>query len=81
MKEKEQDKIQAVFEPLLKKQESNLFRQSSVYRDCAFAFQHRGFTAEADAMNRSARTIFNQQIFRDNTRHFLILQMDKILKH
>lgn len=81
MKEKEQDKIQAVYEPALKAAEANLFRQSSLFRDCAFALQHRGFSAEADAMNRSARTIFNQQIFRDNTRHFLILQMDRILKH
>ncbi len=81
MKEKEQDKIQAIYEPFLQKMEANLFRQSGLFRDCAFALQHRGFTADADAMNRSARTIFNQQIFRDNTRHFLILQMDKILKH
>lgn len=81
LKKKDASEIQAAFEPAIRQTGSNRFWQSFVYRDLGFALQHHGFTTEADAANRSARTIFNQQIFRSNTRHFLILQMDKILKH
>lgn len=81
MKKKEEAEIQEVFAAAIQENEANLFRQSNVYRDLGFALQHRGFISEADAANRSARTIFNQQIFRSNTRHFLLLQIDKILKH
>ena len=81
LKKKELAEIQAVFTPALEQTRQNLYAQSKVYRDLGFALQHRGFTTDADAANRSARTIFNQQIYRSNTHHFLILQMDKILKH
>ncbi len=81
MKKRELTEIQAVFEPEIEKIAGNAFRQSSVYRDYAFALQHRDFATEADVANRSARAIFNQQIYRSNTQHILILQMDKILKH
>ncbi|MDO4629128.1 MAG: hypothetical protein Q4C70_08090 [Planctomycetia bacterium] len=81
MKKRELAEIQAIFAPEIEKMAENMFRQSSVYRDYAFALQHRDFTTEADAANRSARAIFNQQIYRNNTQHILILQMDKILKH
>lgn len=81
MRKKEIADIQAIFDPAIEKCSGNLFQQSFIYRDLGFALLHRDFIAEGDAANRSARTIFNQQIFRDNTHHFLILQMDKILKH
>lgn len=81
MKKREIAEIQVIFEPEIEKTSGNVFRQSSVYRDYAFALQHRDFMTEADAANRSARAIFNQQIYRSNTQHILILQMDKILKH
>jgi len=81
MRKKEIADIQAIFDPAIEKCGKNLFQQSFIYRDLGFALLHRDFIAEGDAANRSARTIFNQQIFRDNTHHFLILQMDKILKH
>ncbi len=81
LKKKELSEIQAVFASAIEQSEGNLFERSKVYRDCGFALQHRGYTTDADASNRSARTIFNQQIYRSNTHHFLILQMDKILKH
>jgi len=81
LRKKEESEIQTIFDPEIKAQEGNLFRQSWVYRDLAYALQHRNFTGNADSANRSARTIFNQNIYRNNTQHFLILQVDKILKH
>lgn len=81
LKKKESLEIQAIFSPEINKLAGNHFRQSWVYRDLAYALQHRKFTAEADSANRSARAIFNQEIYRNNTQHFLILQIDKMLKH
>ena len=81
MKKKESLEIQGIFSPEINKLAGNHFRQSWVYRDLAYALQHRNFTAEADSANRSARAIFNQEIYRNNTQHFLILQIDKMLKH
>lgn len=81
LKKKESSEIQAIFTPEINKLAGNHFRQSWVYRDLAFALQHRNFIAEADSANRSARAIFNQEIYRNNTQHFLILQIDKMLKH
>lgn len=81
LKKKELLEIQGVFSPEINRLAGNHFRQSWVYRDLAYALQHRNFTAEADSANRSARAIFNQEIYRNNTQHFLILQIDKMLKH
>lgn len=81
LKKKGSDEIRAIFAPEINKLAGNHFRQSWVYRDLAYAFQHRNFTADADSANRSARAIFNQEIYRNNTQHFLILQIDKMLKH
>ena len=81
LKKKELLEIQGVFSPEINRLAGNHFRQSWVYRNLAYALQHRNFTAEADSANRSARAIFNQEIYRNNTQHFLILQIDKMLKH
>ena len=79
LKENGSDDIKKIFSLEIDKQDGNRFRQSWIYRDLAFALQRRNFTAAADKANREARAIFKKEIYWNNTHHFLIRQISKIV--